>query len=93
MLHSVVVSVTRIQAGTAFNIIPATAWMAGTVRVFDRAVWSALPDRFERVVRGVAQAFGATAEIRYIRHNAPTVSDPAMAALARPYTSRIVAAN
>src|SRR5262249_54668312 len=51
----VVVSVTRLQAGTAFNIIPESGWMNGTVRVFDDEVWKELPERFERIVRGVAQ--------------------------------------
>ena len=34
-LLEVVVSVTQVRAGAAFNIIPETAWMNGTVRVFD----------------------------------------------------------
>jgi amidohydrolase len=57
-LESVVVSVTQIKAGTAFNIIPETAWMNGTVRVFDDELWKELPERFERIVRGVAEAMG-----------------------------------
>jgi len=79
----VVISVTQLRAGTAFNIIPGTAWMNGTVRVFDPELWAALPGHFERVVRGVAEAMGCEAEIRYERFNKPTVNDPAMAAIAR----------
>jgi len=79
----VVISVTQLRAGTAFNIIPGTAWMNGTVRVFEPELWAALPGRFERVVHGVAEAMGCEAEIRYERLNKPTVNDPAMAAIAR----------
>jgi len=89
-LREVVVSVTQIQAGTAFNIIPESAWMNGTVRVFDTALWEELPARFERVVRGVAAAFGCTVELRYQRHNRPTVNDPKMAALARAAAAEVV---
>jgi amidohydrolase len=89
-LLEVVVSVTQIRAGTAFNIIPETAWMNGTVRVFDPTEWKDLPERFERVVRGVAEALGCEAEIRYHRHNRPTVNDPAMAALARAAAAEVV---
>ena len=57
--------------------------MNGTVRVFDRELWQTLPGRFERFVRGIAQAFGCEIEIKYQRHNGPTINDPKMAALAR----------
>lgn len=86
----VVVSVTQIRAGSAFNIIPGTAWMNGTVRVFDPALWEALPGHFERIVRGVAAAFGCTVEIDFKRFNQPTVNDPAMAALAREAAAEVV---
>jgi amidohydrolase len=82
-LASVVVSVTQLKAGSAFNIIPESAWMNGTVRVFDETVWAELPGRFERIVRGVCEALGCRAEIRYQRCNRPTVNDPGMAAIAR----------
>lgn len=88
--HEVVVSVTQIRAGTAFNIIPESAWMNGTVRVFDRTLWEALPGHFERIVRGVAAAHGCTAEIDFHRFNQPTVNDPAMAALAREAAAQVV---
>jgi amidohydrolase len=86
----VVVSVTQIRAGTAFNIIPESAWLNGTVRVFDDAVWEELPARFERIVRGVCEALGCRAEIRYHRSNRPTVNDPRMAAVARAAAVEVV---
>jgi amidohydrolase len=86
----VVVSVTQLRAGTSFNIIPESAWMNGTVRVFDEGVWTELPGRFERVVRGVAQALGCRVEIEYRRHNRPTVNDTAMAAIARSAAIEVV---
>jgi metal-dependent amidase/aminoacylase/carboxypeptidase family protein len=64
--------------------------MNGTVRVFDRDLWAALPGHFERIVRGVAEAFGCTAEIDFQRFNQPTVNDPAMAAIAREAAIEVV---
>ena len=87
---AVVVSVTQVKAGTAFNIIPETAWLNGTVRVFDDGVWNELPARFEKIVRGVAEGLGCTADIRYTRHNRATVNDPAMAELAREAAIEVV---
>jgi amidohydrolase len=89
-LLEVVVSVTQVRAGTAFNIIPESAWMNGTVRAFDPALWQELPVRFERIVRGVAGALGCTAEVKYERFNRPTVNDPAMAELAHAAAAEIV---
>ena len=89
-LEAVVVSVTQLRAGSAFNIIPESAWMNGTVRVFDEKVWASLPERFERIVRGVCDALGCRAEIRYHRSNRPTVNDPRMAAVARAAAVEVV---
>jgi amidohydrolase len=85
-----VVSVTQLKAGSAFNIIPETAWMNGTVRVFDPEVWKALPDQFERIVRGVAAAHGCHVDIVYERFNHPTVNDLKMAALAHAVAAEVV---
>ena len=89
-LKELVVSVTQVKAGSAFNIIPATAWMNGTVRVFDRALWAAVPQQFERVVRGVAAALDCEADILYERGNHPTVNDPAMCPVARTAAASVV---
>jgi amidohydrolase len=91
-MKEIVVSVTQVRAGTAFNIIPESAWMNGTVRVFDPEIWAALPQQFECIVRGVAQALGCTVDLRYTRHNRATVNDPAMAALARAAAAEVVGA-
>jgi len=84
------VSVTQLKAGSAFNIIPETAWMNGTCRVFDPEVWKELPQHFERIVRGVAAAFDCKAEIAFDRSNRPTVNDPAMAKIARAAAVEVV---
>ena len=81
--REVVVSVTQLRAGTAFNIIPQTAWLNGTVRTFDRELWKDIPGHFDRIVNGVAAAFGCRAEIQFDRTNQPTVNDAAMAEVAR----------
>ncbi len=92
-LKEVVISVTQIRAGSAFNIIPENAWMNGTARVFDPEVWKELPGRFARVVRGVAESLGCRAEIDYRRHNHPTINDPRMAAIARAAAIEVVGAD
>lgn len=89
----VVVTVAQLQAGSAFNIIPETAWMNGTVRVFDRAVWAKLPGQMERICNGVASAFGCEAEFVYERGSLPTVNTPAMCRFAREAAVSVVGAE
>ena len=79
-LDHVVVSVTQFHAGTAFNVIPETAFLAGTVRTFDAALRSRVPQLMERVIAGVTSAFGATFKFSYERGYRPVVNDPALTA-------------
>ncbi len=71
-LDSCVVSVTRFDAGTAFNIIPQTAELLGTVRTLLPATRDLAERRFKEVVMGVASAHGVVAEMIYDRGYPPT---------------------
>lgn len=75
-LDTAVVSVTRIQGGDAYNVIPQTATLAGTVRAFSRAVMERISASMERIASGVAGAFGASAETEVRWSFPPTVNDP-----------------
>lgn len=58
-----VVSVTQIHAGSAYNVIPEKATLAGTVRAFDDRVLQKIRTRIEALAQGVAAAYGATARV------------------------------
>jgi len=58
-----VVSVTRIHAGSAYNVIPEKATLAGTVRAFDDRVLRKIRARIETLAQGIAAAYGATARV------------------------------
>jgi amidohydrolase len=88
-LESAVVTVGQFTAGTAFNIIAESATLRGTVRSFDRAVWEALPEQIERVIKGVTAGLGCTYTLAYKRINRATVNHAEPAArvteIAREY--------
>jgi hippurate hydrolase len=64
----VVVSVTSFEtASKAFNVIPQTVTLRGTVRTLDPAVRSLAEERLKALVTGTAEAFGGTAAIRWMR--------------------------
>lgn len=80
-LDSAVVTVGAIHGGTAFNIIPKEVILKGTARAFSREAHAAIPEKIDRVARGIALAAGVAVDIDYRRINEPTVNDPRITAL------------
>lgn len=60
-----VVSVTKMHAGDAYNVIPDRVELAGGVRSFDPAVRSELLERVEAVASSVAAAFNARSSLTW----------------------------
>lgn len=73
-LQSAVVSVTRIQSGQAFNIIPEMAELGGTIRSFDPNIRKEVMRRFESIIYGVAEALGCSARVEYHEITPPVVN-------------------
>jgi hippurate hydrolase len=71
-----VLSVTRIVGGDAYNVIPQTALICGTARCFKPETMQLLEGNLTRIARGVAEAFGATAEVDFRLIFAPLINDP-----------------
>lgn len=66
-LDSVVVSVTIFEAGTAFNVIPETATLRGTIRSLTDATRDLAEKRLNEIVSALCTAYGARAEIEFRR--------------------------
>ena len=73
-----VVTVGAFSSGTTFNVIPDHAHLKGTVRAFDEAVRRSMPERMERIIKGVAAALRVEYEFDYHWSYPPTVNDPAI---------------
>jgi amidohydrolase len=73
-----VITIGRVIAGTAFNIIPETAELQGTMRAFSKEHREKLVRRITEVASGVASAMGATCHIDFIDGCPPCVNDAAM---------------
>jgi len=61
-----VITIGIIQAGTAFNIIPESAQMIGTMRAFSAKHRSTLVRRISEIANGVATAMGGSCEVEVI---------------------------
>ncbi|TIN27324.1 MAG: amidohydrolase [Mesorhizobium sp.] len=64
-VEAVVVSVTKFHAGDAYNIIPETAEIAGTVRTLRKEIAKKSEERIRTICDGLATAFGAKIEVDY----------------------------
>ncbi|WP_147124504.1 M20 aminoacylase family protein [Shimia ponticola] len=67
-VHQAVISVTSFETSShAYNVIPQTVHMRGTVRTLDAAVQDQVEARMDAVAQSTAAAFGATAEVEHRR--------------------------
>ncbi|MBR1226014.1 MULTISPECIES: M20 aminoacylase family protein [unclassified Bradyrhizobium] len=92
-LKSAVISITMFQAGTAFNIIPETAKLGGTVRTLDPAIRDLVERRISEVADSVARAYGGSAEIKYTRSYPVTVNHAREAGIAAEVARDVVGAD
>lgn len=69
-LDSVVLSVTRIQGGNTWNVLPESVELEGTLRTHRAEVQQQVKSRVSDIVAGFAHAFGA--QIDVIWHAGPT---------------------
>ncbi len=67
-LQAAVLSITQIHAGSAYNVIPEEAALAGTVRTFSPEVGAKVRERMRELAAGIALAYGVeiTVDIRDI---------------------------
>ncbi len=79
-LESGVITVGKLSAGTAGNIIPSTATLQGTMRAFEPEVKEMLVHRLRTVVENVARAHDCRAEVRRLAFGVPPVHNDSDAA-------------
>jgi hippurate hydrolase len=81
-VDSVVVSVTKFNAGEAYNVIPEHADLAGTVRSLKAEVAKTAEERMRAICEGIARAGDAQVTMQFQPNYPVTVNDPGQAAFA-----------
>ncbi|WP_211748014.1 M20 family metallopeptidase [Paenibacillus sp. Marseille-Q4541] len=76
-LDQIVISVTKFISGSAFNVIPGSAELAGTVRSFDPTVRKTVPELFHRILRGITEAHGAEYSLEFKHGYHPVINEEA----------------
>ena len=75
-LTPVVVTVGKVEAGVAHNVVPGEAVLHGTVRALDDATAKTATEAVERIARLTAEAHELTAEVEWIGAYPVVVNDP-----------------
>ena len=79
---SVVFSITKIHAGDAYNVIPDSARLSGTVRTFSMDKMRQIETQVQDLAQSTAAAFGASATLEFKVPFHPVVNDEATTAFA-----------
>lgn len=87
--HPALLSVTRMQAGTTWNVIPAEAELEGTVRTMDREDRVLYEKRVRETAEHIAAAYGAKAEVEWIFGAPATYNDGRMAQLCEKIAQKL----
>jgi len=88
--RAAVLSVTKLNAGHAHNVIPEAADLSGTLRALDPSVRALLKRRLADVVSATAAAYGASADVKFVFENPPVVNDSDAVALAASAAASLV---
>ena len=82
-LESGVVTIGHINGGHTYNVIPETVRMLGTARWFDPHVGDQLENGVRTLATGIAESFGAKANVVFSRDYPATINDPEATTLTR----------
>jgi len=83
------ISIGQIIGGDTFNVIPESVRMRGTARWFDAGIGNQLESGIRRLTTGIAESFGAVAEVDYRRVMPVTVNDVTATEIARRAASTV----
>ena len=92
-IETAVVSITQLHSGDAYNVIPHTARLSGTVRAFSQDVMKMVETRMKGIAEGVAGSMGAQAVVDFRNIFAPTINNPTEAEFAAKICNDIVGAE
>jgi amidohydrolase len=85
-----VLSVSRFIAGKAHNIIPAEAYLAGTLRYFKPMVKAMAQEQIDCLIRGVERGFEVSVAMNYEAATGPVKNDAGIVALIQDAAAGIV---
>ena len=77
-LEAAVLTMGKIEGGTAANVIPDTVTMEGTVRTVSRETRAMMEEKIRQIACHGAEALGASCEVEYKKGVPAVICDPAV---------------
>lgn len=90
---TLVITVSSIHGGDAFNVIPDDVTFGGTVRYFSPQIGEMIQDRMNDVLNGIASGHGVEAILEYHAGYPPTVNHEGSVTFARSVAEGITGAS
>lgn len=91
--ETAVLTIGSLLAGDAFNVIPPTAELRGTIRTYNPDVREMVLKRLNEIVHGTVNMMGATAEIEMDSLCPAVINDPAVTAVVTGAVSDLFGAD
>ena len=83
------VSITHIESGNTWNVIPETAFLEGTVRTLDPNERKLVYKRLKQIVEKTAEMYGAEVEFSWIPGPPAVINDEVLSELARDVAVKV----
>src|ERR1700741_1430020 len=93
MKSPAVVSISTINGGSRFNIVPETVEMTGTIRTYDADVRKGVHADLKQIAENIAASANAKADVEIIELYDPLVNDAHMASRMAPVLERAADGN
>lgn len=88
-LEAIVVSATQIHGGDAYNVLPNTVTIRGTVRAFSPDARASAEPALRRIADGIAMSTGAQCRVSYVQQYPTLVNAPSAARSAEAAASSV----
>ena len=89
-LEQAVISLGRIEAGSAFNVIADSAIILGTVRTYNEKIQEMIIQDIEKIIKACCESAGATYSFEYIKGYPAVNNDPTATARAVESLCKVV---
>ena len=85
-LQPAVITVGKFNSGTAYNIIPDTATLEGTIRTISKDTRSFIYEEMQRIIKGITLANGTEYKLHYEQYHPPVLNEKSMSNLVEKAT-------
>lgn len=81
--NTAIISICRLRGGDAFNVIPATVEIGGTVRCISNQERALIRERMEQVSHAIGDTYGARVDVDFDMGSPPVINDPELVSVTR----------